>query len=265
MLAATVTAEELTPITTSQVMLHCIINLSNYSSLDKLIAIAAYVYRFISNLKSGNTQHGPLSATELYQAKMYWIKDCQQQVYGNILSTLLSSPFTTKRLPLVRQLHLFLDKAGVIHCGGRIHNAPISQLAKFPYLLPPRHSFTSLIVHSIHVKLFHAETNSTLTAIRQTYWIPTARQYIKALLCHCVVCKRHCGRPFPVPDPAPLPEVRTHDDHWSRFHRCTVCPTIVGKIRCTYACSPVPLLVLYTWKLSQIYLLRPFCWLFGDL
>ena len=196
MLAATVTAEEFTPTTTSQVTtgLHCIINLSNYSSLDKLIAITAYVYRFTSNLKSpGNTQRGPVSTTELYQAKMYWIKDCQQQVYGKEISTLLSSLSTTKHLPMVRQLHLFLDKAGFIRCGGRIHNAPISQLANFPCLLPPRHPFTSLIVHSIHVKLFHTGTNSTLTAIRQTYWIPTARQYIKALLRHCVVCKRHCG------------------------------------------------------------------------
>ena len=108
MLAATATAEEFTPTTTSQVTtgLHCIINLSNYSSLDKLIAITAYVYRFISNLKSGNTQHGPLTAAELYQAKMYWIKDCQQQVYGREISTLLSSPTTNKCFPLVRQLRL---------------------------------------------------------------------------------------------------------------------------------------------------------------
>ena len=50
-----------------------------------------------------------------------------------------------------------------------------------------------------------------MTAIRQTYWISTAQQYIKALLRHCVVCKRDFGRPFPIPDPASLPEVRTCD------------------------------------------------------
>ena len=37
------------------------------------------------------------------------------------------------RLPLVRQLRLFLDSNGLLRCGGRIHNAPISELAKFPY------------------------------------------------------------------------------------------------------------------------------------
>ena len=73
MLSATATAEEFTPTAPSQVTngLQCIINLSNYSSFDKLIAITTYMYRFITNLKSpSNKQHGHLTATELYQAKM---------------------------------------------------------------------------------------------------------------------------------------------------------------------------------------------------
>ena len=144
---------------------------------------------------------------------MYWIKDCQQ-VYGKKIDNLLSSSMT-KRLPLVRQLQLFLDKAKL---GGRIHNAPISQLAKFPYLLPPQHQFTSL--------LFHAGTNSRMTAICQKYWIPTAQQYIKTLPCHCVVCKRYCGRLFPAPDSAALPEVKTSFySHWSRSCWGIVCLT----------------------------------------
>ena len=246
MLVAIATAEEFAPTAPSQEVtnvFHRVINLYNYyyyyyyynySSFEKLIAITTYVYRFTTNLKSpNNKQHGPLTASELYLAKMYWIKDSQQQVYGKEITNLLSFSSTTKRLSLVKQLRLFLDKAGFILCGGRIHNVPISQLAKFPYLLPPKHQFTSLVIHSIHAKLFHAGINSTLTVIRQTYWIPTARQYIKTLLRHCVVCKRHCGRPFPAPDidPAPLPEMRT----------CDVTPfTVTGvdfTVTSTYGCK----------------------------
>ena len=98
----------------------------------------------------------------------------------------------------MRQLRLFLDKDGFIRCGGRIHNAPLDQLAKFPYLLAPKHPFTSLIVYSTHEKHFHAGVDSTLTAIRQEYWIPTARQYIRMLLWNCTTCKRHIGKPYPV-------------------------------------------------------------------
>ena len=126
---------------------------------------------------------------------------------------------------------------------------------------------TSLVIHSIHAKLFYARTNSTLTAICQTYWIPTAQQYINALLHQCVVCKGHCGRSSPAPDPATTPKVRTLD----------VLPSTVTGVdftgvlyvwhnsgSCTYACLPVPQLMWCTWKLSQIYLLKHFCWHFKD-
>ena len=53
--------------------------------------------------------------------------------------------------------------------------------------------------------------NSTLTAVRQVYWIPTGRQYIKVLLCRCVTCKKHSGKPYKAPDIAPLPKVRLQD------------------------------------------------------
>ena len=71
-IAAIATVEEFAPTAPSQEVtngLHHVNNLSNYSSFKKLIAITAYVYRFTTNLKSpNNKQHGPLTASELYQA-----------------------------------------------------------------------------------------------------------------------------------------------------------------------------------------------------
>ena len=105
----------------------------------------------------------------------------------------------------------FLDSEGFIHCGGRIHNAPLSQLIKFPYLLPTKHPLTTLIVYATHVKLYHCGVNCTITALRQTYWIPVARQHMKSLLCHCTTCRKHNGKPYASPDPAPLPKSRTQE------------------------------------------------------
>ena len=116
---------------------------------------------------------------------------------------------STKRLPLIRQLRLFIDKDHLLHCGGRIYNAPLSEMAKFPLLLPPKHWLTSLIIHSVHIQLFHAGTNSTLTTIRQKFWIPTARQRVKSQLRRCVICRKHSGKPYQTPDPLPLPQIRT--------------------------------------------------------
>ena len=59
--------------------------------------------------------------------------------------------------------------------------------------------------------MFHAGTNTTLTAIQQQFWIPTTRQHIKSLLCQCTACRRHGRKPYATPDPPPLPEIRTRD------------------------------------------------------
>ena len=87
--------------------------------------------------------------------------------------------------------------------GGRIHNAPISGLAKFPYLLPTKHHFTQIVIYAIHNAQLHAGVNATLTALRQNYWIPAACQVIRQLLKKCVTCQRVIAKPYQAPDPPP--------------------------------------------------------------
>ena len=56
--------------------------------------------------------------------------------------------------------------------------------------------------------LCHAGVNSTVTALCQSYWIPTIRQYVKKVLRKCDVCIKLIGKPYRVPDPPPLPKLR---------------------------------------------------------
>ena len=154
-------------------------------------------------------------AEEFYRVNLQWVKDTQQAVYRkeiNNLQLIVKQP-KTPRVTLVRQLRLFLDADGLLRCGGRIHNAPVSEATKFPYLLPSKHLLSRLIILDIHVRLCHSGTTATVTALRQSYWIPAARQYIKSILHHCVTCRKVTGRPYPAPDPPPLPRLRTQDVH----------------------------------------------------
>ena len=114
---------------------------------------------------------GPITAKELSNAKLIWIKNTQQLEYFDDIDNLHSK--SSKHTLLVHQLCLFLDDMGFLCCGGRIHNAPISELIKFYYLLSPKHQFTKLLVYATHEKLHLAGLNSTVTAVRQMYWIPT--------------------------------------------------------------------------------------------
>jgi len=97
------------------------------------------------------------------QANLKWIQTVQQQSFSAEIQNMKSSKFS--QLPQVRQLRLFIDKGRLIHCGSRIHNAPVSELVKFSYSLPPKHSFTNSIVYAAHQKHLHSGVNSTLTAI----------------------------------------------------------------------------------------------------
>ena len=137
-----------------------------------------------------------------------WIQTIQQQSFSAEIQNMNSK---SSRFPLVRQLRLFIDKGGLIRCGGRIHNAPVSELVKFPYLLPTQHSFTNIIVYAAHKNHLHARVNLTLTAIRQSYWIPSARQLIRRLLKHCVICRKTEGRPYQAPDPPLLVKCRVQE------------------------------------------------------
>ena len=181
MLAAAAIAEEFISQATikEDIGLHHI----DYSSLNRLLAVTAYVHRYINNLRrSQSRQSGPLTVKELNSAKTRWVQNCLEQSYLREIASIKSKPGQSgmKKPPLVRHLRLFVDDTGLLRCGGQIHNAPLSEAAKFPYLLPQDNHLTLLIVNHVHVSLSHAGVGSTLTALRQSFWIPSGCQYVCA-------------------------------------------------------------------------------------
>ena len=135
--------------------------LPNFSTLSKLLSVTSYVLRFVQQLKKQSKKTEALTTPELDNARNESIKNCQQVSYHKEISNMLSrsSPHTA----LVRQLRLFLDDTGLICCGGRTHNAPVSESAKFPCLLPPKHPFTELVIRDTHIRQLHAGVNSCNT------------------------------------------------------------------------------------------------------
>ena len=194
-------------VTTNDVGLHQIIKLTDYHTLARVQRVTAYILRFVHNCRYPQTSVlGVLISAEQRKANLRWVLNTQQQVFSNEIANIKSK---SRRSSLVRQLRLFIDSSGALRCGGRIHNAPLSELARFPYLLPAKHPFTDLIIYSTHSTQLHAGVNGTLTAICQNYWIPSARQVIKRLLRKCVTCRKVIGKPYQPPDPFPLVMERT--------------------------------------------------------
>ena len=188
-----------------------VMDVSKYSSLRKLLAVTGYVLRFIDIIKSlDSVKAKHLIPSELTKANLKWLHTIQHEIFSAEITHLQSR---SRRLPLVRHLRLFLDKDQLIRCGGRIHNAPLSELARFPYLLPPKHQFTNLVILQAHIDQHHSGVNSTLTVIRQCYWIPSGRQRVRSILRKCVTCRKTVGKPYSIPDPPPLLKWSTRPSH----------------------------------------------------
>ena len=84
-----------------------VIDISRYSHIHQLLAVTAYVLRWVHNLCKSPKISGPLTSVELTNARKHLIKSVQCSVYQEELAYLLKKQ--SKCLPLFRQLHLFLD------------------------------------------------------------------------------------------------------------------------------------------------------------
>lgn len=176
-------------------------------TFKKLLRVTSYVKRFITNCRKTKKIEGVLTVEEIKQASFMWIRDSQLRKYQDILNT-LENRSKESRNCLVRQLKLYMDESGLIRCKGRIQNAPIDDSARYPILLPTGDQVTNLVIKDAHERSLHSGINTTVTLLRQSYWIPKIRQNVKTLSRKCVVCRKVTGKAYQIPESPPLPKDR---------------------------------------------------------
>ena len=192
-----------------------IIDVSKFDSYRKCLRVTAYVLRFIKNLKfkcSQNNVHQcytdeHLSIKELRNAERKLVAIYQKAYYPETYKYLLGK--SNHKPQLINQLKLYLD-ADIIRSGGRISNSNMTDASKFPILLPNKSDLTNHIILDAHKTMLHDGTNSTLSFVREKWWIPRGRQVIKSALRKCVSCLKVQGKPYSYPPEPPLPSDRVN-------------------------------------------------------
>ena len=108
-------------VNTNASSISCVVDISRFSNLQRLLWVTAYVIRFPKNLKarlSGDNEGLVLSsdigAKEMEEAEKYWILDVQKSLH-------LNKKFENWR----REFDLFTDRDGVLRCGGRLSHADL--------------------------------------------------------------------------------------------------------------------------------------------
>ncbi|XP_011861541.1 PREDICTED: uncharacterized protein LOC105558453 [Vollenhovia emeryi] len=162
-----------------------------YSNLTRLSRITAICRRVISRLRGTRTSSmtHPLAPEELESSMLYWVKAVQQLTFHLEIKALSNGNPLPKASSLLR-LTPFIDSAGLIRVGGRLHSAALSNNAKHPLILPKNSTLTTLLIADAHNRTLHGGTQVTLAFIRNNYWIVGGRAPVRSFILKCVRCSR---------------------------------------------------------------------------
>ena len=71
------------------------------------------------------------------------------------------------------------------------------------------HKLVTLIISHHHKKTLHGGVSSTMSSVREKFWIPRLRVLVKKGVYRCNLCKRYRVKPLSPPKTAKLPSYRT--------------------------------------------------------
>ncbi|GFX80512.1 integrase catalytic domain-containing protein [Trichonephila clavipes] len=151
-----------------------------FSSWNKLKIIVAYCLRFVKNcsLSACKRRKSFLTTAELSEAEKGIVKFIQRDHFSMEVSYLSEGkqlPSTNKLIPLTP----FYDDSGIISVDGRLKNSILADSQKHPILLPKTDHVVNLIISDYHLKLLHADPQLLQAALREKFWILSARDAVR--------------------------------------------------------------------------------------
>ena len=128
--------------------IHNVTDTTRFSLLKKLVIVAAYVIRFVNNLKNNNANgllENTLTIDEYNNALNLWIKTEQEILRQTDFGKLKVS------------LKLFVDTLGLLRLKVRFENAALDYVQKHPLILRSLENrfFTKLIILHSHERVLH--------------------------------------------------------------------------------------------------------------
>ncbi|KAH9645553.1 hypothetical protein HF086_005202 [Spodoptera exigua] len=180
-----------------------IINLiNNYSNLNWVTRIIAWIVRFRTNSLSKakqvkkfdagrQKQHNDLTLTanELNCATNIITRNVQRLEFSSEYDLLLKNEHVSTKSKICK-LSPYIDKEGILRVGGRLNKTNLPPGMKNPAILPRKHRLTELLISQAHIATLHGGARLTLAFIRQHYWIIGGNRAVKTQLRQCIRCHR---------------------------------------------------------------------------
>ncbi|GFU40659.1 integrase_H2C2 domain-containing protein [Trichonephila clavipes] len=142
-----------------------IINLSKFSSLQKLLRVTSCVLRFVHNIRNRfNKRSDDLSTEEIDGAENFWIQLVQRDAFAEEVNCLRARKLLLKT-SVILEFNPFLDLDELIRVGGRLQKSKFSYLQKHPIILPAKHYFVNLMVLDSHEKVLTVVYGSLVSGL----------------------------------------------------------------------------------------------------
>ena len=190
-----------------------ILDLTKYSSFDKVINITRLVYTFVTMKVKSFCKAGPVSYMQLHNmAVRYWVRKEQKAHYPNEVEKCTEGSYLGDKVASVssiaRSLRLFKDNYGLLRYASRVQDPFSLYNRNNPILLPKHAQFTNLYISHLHRLLGHAGVGELLVHVRRDFWVPQGRQKVRSVINKCVACRKVLAKPYPKLASPPLPDFR---------------------------------------------------------
>ncbi|XP_002734893.1 uncharacterized protein LOC100366659 [Saccoglossus kowalevskii] len=149
----------------------------------KLLRITAHIKRFADSCR-GMRRIGPLTKSEMSAAETVWIKMTQQ----------------TNRMTV--DIAISVDHDGIQRCSSRIQGYN-------PIYIPQKTALARRIIEHCHILTLHGGVATTMSKVREKYWILKLRSLVKSILHNCNHCKKYRAKMLDAPVTSVLPAFRT--------------------------------------------------------
>ncbi|XP_071055024.1 uncharacterized protein [Onthophagus taurus] len=159
-----------------------------FSSLNKLLRVTAWCRRIFNRSKFDFFPY-ILSPSEIKNALMFWVRECQLSAFGNELTTIKEGRSLHRSSPLFR-LVPFIDGDGFLRVTGRLRFSNLDFDEKHPIILPRDSRLTTLIIDCHHRLTLHGGTQLTLSSLRRQFWIIGGRVPVRKFIHQCMICAK---------------------------------------------------------------------------
>jgi len=162
-----------------------------FSKPNRYIRVIAYCRRLINNSRNSkaNRQSTTLSTQDLDQALTCCVKMAQQISYVKEMKDPMEQQQITPNSSL-KTLHPFIDTEGLLRVGGRLQQSMLPYQAMHQMILSSNHHFTKLVFSAEHIRLHHAGPQLLMASLREKYWIPRLKNFVKTVIHQCLTCYR---------------------------------------------------------------------------